>query len=303
MIFFIENIKNKLDFFLRNKFSLSRKNYREKNENKQGIFKTDSAIEREKYLYETYDLNELKNNSTRLNYMENLYVLDLLDRYFNNLNENPQPQVKDEQTQDSENTTLASLTPTLSLEGRGGEAPPQDAETTSIKLQETKILDIGCKNWFYARGEYFFFKKHLKNFKLDGIELDANRVCTNFFSRKEIAKYHIKNLENTNYIAGDYLNHIKSYDFIIWILPFVFKYPHLKWGLPLSHFKPEKMLNHAYNSLNGKGTIFIINQGEAEFEHQQKLCKNLKIPFNPIGEIKSEFISYKIKRYLTIIQK
>lgn len=272
MKFLLNDLKNKFDFSLRRKFNFSRKNYDEKNEDKNGLFKDDS---REKCLVEKYGLDWLKNNSTRLNYSENLYILDLLDRFL-----------------------LSPLTLTLSPEGQGDKAPLRGAAKPP-----SKILDIGCKNWFYAKGEYFFFKKHCDAFKLNGIELDSNRLYTNFFSRAEVAKFHIKDLENTNYIEDDFLNHNEKYDYIIWILPFVFEYPHLKWGLPLSYFKPEVMLKHAYESLNEGGQIFIINQGEAEFEYQQKLCEKLKLTFNTIGKVESEFIKYKIERYLTKIKK
>ena len=42
--------------------------------------------------------------------------------------------------------------------------------------KSVKILDIGSKNWFYARGEYDFFKSFSDDFLLDGIELDAYRL-------------------------------------------------------------------------------------------------------------------------------
>lgn len=253
MSFLLNDLKNKFDFFLRKHLSFSRKNYAEKNELKDGLLEDNS---RENSLVEKYGLDWLKNNSTRQNYLENLYMIDLLDKYF-----------------------------------------------AINKREKSEILDVGSKNWFYAKGEYFFFKKHCGELELDGIELDSNRLYTNFFSRAEVAKFHIKGLENTKYIQGDFLKHNEKYDYIIWILPFVFEYPHLKWGLPLSYFKPEVMLKHAYESLNDGGQIFIINQGEVEFEYQQKLCEKLKLTFNPIGKVESEFIKYKIERYLTQIKK
>lgn len=257
MKFSFSDLKNKFDFFLRNKLSFSRKNYCEKNENKIGVLDSPKALEKEKYLVEKYNLDWLKNNSTRQNYLENLYTTDLLDRYL-----------------------------------------PINSQYDSLK-----VLDIGCKNWYYAKGEYFFFKKYCEELILDGIEIDSNRLYWNFYSRGEVAKFHTKNLEGANYIQGDFLNHNEKYDYIIWILPFIFEYPHMKWGLPLEYFRPEQMLKQAYDSLNENGEILIINQGNAEFEYQKKLCKRLKIPFSPIGEIKSEFLSFKYGRYLTLIKK
>jgi len=252
---FFQNLKNIIDFNLRQCFNFSKKNYFETNERKEELFADAQIIGREKELVEKYEIDFLKNNSTRENYLENLYIIDMLDKYF-------PIEFKDEMS----------------------------------------VLDIGCKNWFYAKGEYFFFKKYCRNLTLDGIELDTHRLYTNFYSRAEVAKFHLKGLENTNYIEGDFLNHNEKYDYLVWILPFVFEYPHLKWGLPSKYFKPGKMLKQAYNSLKIGGKIFIINQGEEEFEAQKALCEKLNISYTPIGIVKSDFWAYKYPMYLVLIE-
>ncbi len=251
---FIQNLKNNIDFFLRQHLNFSRKNYYEKNEEKEGLFAKQKALEREKFLFEKYNLNYLKSNSTRQNYLENLYIIDLLDKYL------------------------------------------------SIYFKENlSILDIGCKNWFYAKGEYFFFKKYCKNLVLDGIELDSNRLYLDFYSRAEVAKFHIKGLEGVNYFEKNFLHHNEKYDYIIWILPFVVEEPHVKWGLPKKFFQPEEMLMHAYKSLKENGRIFIINQGKAEYEVQKILCKKPGIPFESSDNVESDFLTYK-PRYSILIK-
>ena len=139
-----EEIRNNVDFFIRNTTKFSRKDFIEKDE---------ALLER--------------------NRLENLYTIDILNQFF-----------------------------------------------TKEERKHTKILDIGCKNWFYAKGEYDFFTSFCSNFSLDGIELDAHRLYSNFYSRFEVAKFYTKNLTNTNYIAGDLLELKEKYDYIIWILPF-----------------------------------------------------------------------------------
>lgn len=256
MKYFYQNFKNLIDFYLRQNIKLSRKDYYEKNEPKEGSLTSQEGIEKEKYLIEKYGLEPLKNSTTKINYLENLYTIDLLDQYLN------------------------------------------------VKYKENKsVLDIGSKNWFYAKGEYFFFKKYCENLNLDGIELDANRLYSNFYSREEVAKFHIKNLSGANYIAGDFLKYNKKYDYIIWILPFIKKYPHLKWGLPLEYFKPNEMLKHAYDSLNEGGQMLIINQGKEEFEIQKQLLKIASINYQAVGKIESIFSNYKIDRYLVMFEK
>lgn len=222
-----DEIRNNIDFFIRNKTRFSRKNFIETDED---------LLSR--------------------NIQENLYTTDVLNQVFE--------------------------------------------KKTSEK---TKILDIGSKNWFYAKGEYEFFNSFCKNFEIDGIELDAYRLYSNFFSRYEVAQYHIKELKNTNYIAGNLLDLNKNYDYIIWLLPFITKAPLKAWGLPKRFFCPTKLLKHAYNLLNRNGQMLIVNQGEEEAQIQKSLLEKLNIPHKELGKISSEYFEYKNERYAYLIYK
>ncbi len=165
------------------------------------------------------------------------------------------------------------------------------------------VLDIGSKNWNYAASEYVFFKSFTNKLRLRGIELDAYRLCTNLYNRYEIAKFYTKDLEDTEYIPDNLMNHTEKYDYIIWILPFITEYPLLRWGLPLKYFKPEEMLEHAYSLLNNNGELLIINQGEDEYQIQTELNKKLNLCYEPIGEVSSVFSPFKNKRFCSKIIK
>ncbi len=255
MQYFLDNLKNNFDFFFRSRITFSRKNYKEKAENIDNLFQD----EKQKSFYNTldkqYKLDFLKNSTKRI-YLENLYFLNIFDKFF----------------------------------------------SKDVK-KNTSVLDIGSKNWSYVKSEYLYFKTFCKKFSLNGIELDAYRLCSNFYTRYEIAKYYKKDLDNTNYIIGDFLNHNQKYDRIIWILPFVLSYPHVKWGLPLKYFKPEKMLLHAYNSLNEGGEMLIINQGEKEYSTQRELNNNLGLSTEYFGEIEDVFQLFKNKRFCSKVTK
>ena len=222
-----EDLRNTIDFFIRNKTKFSRKNFVETN----------------------IDLLER-------NKKENAYTNDVLSKYLN-------------------------------------------------KTQKNKVraLDIGCKNWFYARGEYEFFKTISDDVVLDGVELDAYRLYSNFYSRYEVAKFYTKNLRGVNYIAGNLLDLEEKYDYITWFLPFVLINPLIYWGLPKKYFCPEKLLKHAYSLLNEGGEMLIINQGEGEAFAQKKLFDKLEILYEELGEIKSEFFEYRNQRYGFLVKK
>jgi len=247
------DLKNNIDFFLRNKIRISRKNYIEVNETKEYLEFTDDEKNLEVELLKKYDFAWYKNNSTIPNYCQNLYTLYFLDKYLN------------------------------------------------VKFNKNlSVLDIGSKNWFYVAGEYFFFKSYCNNLNLDGVELDAYRLYSNFYNRYEVAKFYTKDLIGTTYIADDLLNIKKSYDYIIWILPFVTKYPLKVWGLPNRFFCPQKLFDHAFSILKPSGKMIIINQGMEEFEEQQKISKDMVI-FSSLLE--SPFYKYKNERYITVVEK
>lgn len=257
MPYIIDNIRNCFDFFLRSHITFSRKNYYEKPEDLSGIF----ANKEQEKLYT--DLSNkygdlLSQNTTRRNFLLNLYYLKVFDKYL------------------------------------------------SQKAKENlSVLDIGSKNWEYVKSEHVFFKSFVKDFTLNGIELDAYRMCSNFYNRYEISKFYTKNLTNTNYIPGDFIEHQQKYDCIIWILPFITKYPLIKWGLPLKYFKPQEMLLHAYNLLNPEGELLIINQGEDEYLIQQELAgkTDAEITYLPLGEIEDRFGIFRHKRYCSKLIK
>ena len=171
------------------------------------------------------------------------------------------------------------------------------------KFEKMHVLDIGSKNWFYAKGEYEFFKSFCSKFLLTGVELDAFRLYANFYSRLEVAKFYTKNLENTQYLAKNLLEINQKQDYIIWILPFVSVNPLKYWGLPKRFFEPEKLLNHAYNLLNENGQMLIINQGEIEAELQREFLENLKIPYKFLGKIESKYFKYQKERFGFLIKK
>ncbi len=248
-------MKNRIDFYIRNLFKFKRKGFFEENESKFELFNP-TIQEKEERLTRRYALQSFKENSSRQNYTENLYILELLEDYL-------RPKRK----------------PSM------------------------KVLDIGSKNWSYAKAEHSFFKKFTRKLTIDGIEIDAYRVYSNFYSRYDAAKYYTEGLSGANYIVGNFLEHKGKYDFIIWILPFISQFPHLRWGLPKKFFKPKAMLEKAFNDLKDDGVLLIVNQGKEEYEIQQQLFDELEIPYMPCGEFKSSFLKYEHQRFVSIVTR
>lgn len=256
----IKHFYNKLDFFLRKNLKFSRE-YQGKNEQKENLFerldglKKIQAEHKEKLYLERYYLENLKNNSTKRIYLENLAIIELLE------------------------------------------------SNIEVTKEFPKILDIGSKNWFYAVGEYNFFKYNNfnKQIVLTGLEIDAFRVYSDFHTRMDYALYYSKELENCNYIQDDLLKHQGKYDYITWFFPFVTETPLLEWGLPLNLFKPYEMLKHASELLEPEGLIIIVNQDKKEYTIQQEIIKELGLRAEKKGLFRNSFLQYEHERYITLV--
>ena len=247
----LDNIKNAFDFYLRNKFRFSRKNYVEQNEEKYVLDK--ELAEQEDFLLSKYNMWNYKTDSTISNYYQNLSILEMLDKYMD------------------------------------------------ISFKENlKVLDVGSKNWFYVPAEYNFFKKYCDNLHIDGVELDAFRLYSNFYSRFEVAKYYSKDLQGANYIPDNIININKEYDYIVWILPFLTKYPLRCWGLPDKYFQPKELFEHVYSLLKSSGKMIIVNQGIEEFNIQKQIAGD-KIKFSK--ELDISFYEYKNLRFVSVLEK
>jgi hypothetical protein len=163
-------------------------------------------------------------------------------------------------------------------------------------------LDVGAKNWAYVNALYGFIQANRSDeFSLDGIELDPNRRYVNFKTRKQAALAFIQTLPQANYHIGNAIHWHKPAHIISHFLPFVFKDPHLAWGLPLTHFTPQRLLEHLLSLLEPNGLMLIVNQGQTEAEAQaqllQKAASRFSIQYESLGQLPANFIEYQYPRY------
>lgn len=176
-------------------------------------------------------------------------------------------------------------------------------------ISSLDILDVGSKNFSYARALYSFFSYYKTTIKreicLDGVEVDPFRIMSDFHSRYDYAMYNINKLPNTRYITTDLLELTgKSYDLITWFLPFLTETPLIKWGLPIGYLKPEQMLEKAIDLIRPNGIILLVNQTEREKIIQLKIIKDLGLSYIEIEKPYTNIFSpYKFERYVTLVKK
>ena len=72
--------------------------------------------------------------------------------------------------------------------------------------------------------------------------------------------------------------------------------------LPNRFFYPNKLLGHAFKLLANGGEMLIINQGQFEAKEQERLLKELQIPYKYKGKVMSSYYEYKNERYGFLIK-
>ncbi len=153
-------------------------------------------------------------------------------------------------------------------------------------------LDIGCKNGCYLPGLQAW-----SGGAWDGVELDAHRRYWSLVTRRAYGEAIARLLPGCRYIAGNVLEISGCYGFITWFLPFLHEAPLLAWGLPRRFLQPLSLLQHAWTLAATGGRLFVVNQGEAEAEHQTRLFREAGIAAHAVGRIESPLSPFQRPRY------
>lgn len=223
-------------------------------------------------LLRSYCLADLYAHSTRANYRENLYYLDLITTAF-----------------DRASVHLSN--------------PLQVADIGVSHWFYAQAL-FAALTWYPPGKRYHSSPKPGRAVALKGFEVDAYRVYRTFYSRYDHAMGHIKGLpETVEFRAQPFIRQTGQFDLITLFFPFVFEVDHLGWGLLRQAFNPDQLLGDAWNSLKMGGTLLVVNQGDNEHQAEKEHFKKLGI--NPAAAYKhdsSQLYRYAVDRYVLVAQ-
>lgn len=153
-------------------------------------------------------------------------------------------------------------------------------------------LDVGAGNWSYLPALAAW-----THTPWDGVELDAHRRDWTLATRRAYANYMTRAYPDCRYLAGSLEGMAGACDSITWFLPFVRVDAFAATRLPRRFFTPERMLAHAWSLLAPGGTMFVVNQGEAESAEQQRLFEQAGIAADATGRIDSGFSPFRMPRF------
>ncbi|MCA8964384.1 MAG: hypothetical protein KDC48_05845 [Planctomycetes bacterium] len=256
---------NELSFGLRSRLAWSRGPVALANEAKQELFahlqgplRADVEA-RAVHLREQFGLGALHAASTRVAYAANLALLDRLGALFG---DDPVP------------------------------AGPDGV---------VRAVDVGCGDFHYATALSRWLARHAggsRDVVLRGVEVDGHGIYRDGHSRADHARAHAAlaaadGQHVTTQVADFRGVRLREQDVVTVFYPFVFAYPLLRWGLPLSQLRPKALLGRAVAALRPGGRLVLASQTAAEFGRAQELLADQPVVLVRTVPFRSDFVPYR----------
>lgn len=124
------------------------------------------------------------------------------------------------------------------------------------------LLDIGSKNFYYARALTAFFEPR----EMAGLEIEGYRRYPDGRCRHDYATHYLEGLGTASYHVGDMRDWTGRAEVVTCWYPFVHPKTVLKWGLPLSQFDPAGFFRQLAMLVEPGGHLMMVNQGLAEWQ-------------------------------------
>jgi len=259
-------MRNMVDYPLRQLFRWRRQGFQLKRQANRDLFATLPMEDRARAgvlaedLKNRYRLESFFQDSTPVNYRENLFYLSMLEK------------------------ALESSQCTL----------PEKVIAADIGPSHwfyVQALHAVLKWWQYPSG---------RSVVLRGYEVDPYRVYQNFYSRADHAYAHMRGLPGVEYIPRGFSTQTGHLDLATMLFPFVFERDHLEWGLPSLIFHPVSLLESAWQSLKPGGVLISVNQGEKEHAAQRKRLEAGGIPLRAAFRMDSLLFRYPLDRFVLV---
>jgi hypothetical protein len=154
-----------------------------------------------------------------------------------------------------------------------------------------RATDVGSGDFHYATALQRWLSLHrasrARPVALRGIELDGHGVYRDGHSRRDHGRAHAALAaadpagSTVDYVVADAsrtaLAERGEQDVVTMLFPFLTVYPLLRWGLPLSRFRPRRLLRNAVAALRPGGWLVVANQTEVEFDRLRALLAGASV--------------------------
>ena len=152
-------------------------------------------------------------------------------------------------------------------------------------------VDVGCGLFQYAtalqRGLARLGGGKPRRVVLRGVEIDGFGIYRDGHSRADHARAHAALAgDGVGFEVADFARlELPPQDVVTMFYPFLSAYPLLRWGSPLTHLGPRRLLQRAVAALRPGGWLLVASQTDAEFARLHELLATSpvrlvrKVPF------------------------
>ena len=159
------------------------------------------------------------------------------------------------------------------------------------------VVDVGSKDFVYAPALLAFAARWSEAPPdLTGVELDGYVVYKDLHSRADHATAWAKVAGPTaRYRVQDFLAFQPDapVQLLTIFYPFVTRFALLRWGLPVSQYRPEALLAHAAGMLDAHGVLVIVNHTHEERGLLRALMEKIEgVALVHTGDVRSTLVDY-----------
>jgi len=239
--FFLTDLRNGFDFFLRERLSFSRKGYSESGldlDRELSLMRLGDAQLTED-LVERYRFAPYLAHLSKQSFLDNIVHLMLLDSLAKYVAIFPDGKVLDVGSKNF--AYCVAIYEFLRARYRAHNSFPAD--------------EALCEVW--------------------GVEIDVHRRYSNLHTRRSCAEYYSRLIPGAKFIQGDILHAKLSGPFplITHFYPFVELYSLLDFGLPSRHYKPLEIFRRIFQMLEPGGQYILANTTKDEYLHSRSLLE------------------------------
>ncbi len=164
-----------------------------------------------------------------------------------------------------------------------------------------RAVDVGCGDFHYATALSRWLARHAganRQVVLRGIEVDGHGIYRDGHSRADHARAHaalaVAPGQDVAMQVADFRHvDLPEQDVVTVFYPFVFAYPLLRWGLPLSQLRPKALLRRAVSALRPGARLIVANQTAAEFARTQELLAGQPVQLLRSVSFRSDLVPYR----------
>lgn len=159
---------------------------------------------------------------------------------------------------------------------------------------ELRALDIGCGSFPYATALQRWLAGHRPSPRLRGIEIDGYGIYRDGHSRADHAAANAELAgPGVSFEVADFARlEVPPQDLVTMFFPFLNAFSLLRWGSPLSHLRPRRLLRRAVAAVRPGGALLVVNQTVTEYERLCGIMAQLPVTRQARASFATDLVPY-----------